>query len=204
MADPANRSHIIGEYFSQNEDLETRAKWIHEHLSAHHAAPTTRIWGDAAQRTDIVEINKEFRRLDSPYRVRAVLAERKLRRASVTKINNLLLRGALRVRRGIGELSKWNLRMSAAQDGRQVLGSRLLWEINNWRYPAPKDAGEDRQQQDPDDDTADGADMIAALRYAIMSRYPPSKRKSPKPPAENRNVDRGLERLARRYREGLG
>ena len=193
-ADRADRCHVLAEHFSQREDLETRAKWIHAHLKAHHASEQTRIWGDAANPTDIVQINKELRRLRSPYRVRPVLAERKLRKPSVTKINNLLHRGAMLIRRDIGEFSQWNLRASAATDGRPVVGSRLLWEINNWRYPIPKKPGEERQKQDPDDNTADGGDMIAALRYASMSHYHPTKLKKPKPKS-SRNVDTGLERL---------
>ena len=196
-ADPAKRSHLLGEYFSQLEDLEARAKWIHEYLQAHGAPDHTRIWGDAANPTDIVEINKEFRRLGSPYRVRPVLAERKLRRPSVTKINNLLHRGALLVRRDIGEFMAWRLRMNAASDGQQILGSRLRWEINNWRYPAPKDGMTEAQKQDPDDDTADGADTIAALRYAVMSYYQPPKRKL-KPKRKDPNIDTGLDELAAR------
>ena len=193
----AKRSHLLGEYFSQLEDLEARAKWIHEYLQNHGAPDHTRIWGDAANPTDIVEINKEFRRLGSPYRVRPVLAERKLRRPSVTKINNLLHRGALLVRRDIGEFMAWRLRMNAASDGQQILGSRLRWEINNWRYPAPKDGMTEAQKQDPDDDTADGADTIAALRYAVMSYYQPPKRKL-KPKRKDPNIDTGLDELAAR------
>ena len=196
-ADAANRSHLLGEYFSQCEDLETRAKWIHAYLTEHDAPDHTRIWGDAANPTDIVEINKEFRRLKSPYRVRPVLQERKLRRPSVTKINNLLARGALLVRRNIGEFMEWRLRMNAASEGRVVIGSRLLWEMNSWRYPAPKDPGEERQKQDPSDDTADGADLIAALRYAVMSYYTPPRPKRIEKPKDP-NVDTGLDDLNER------
>ena len=198
-ADRANRAHALGEYFSQREDLETRAKWIHEYLDRHGAPGETRIWGDAANPTDIVEINKEFRRLKSPYRVRAVMAENKLRAPSVTRINNLMGRGAIRIRRDIGQYMRWRLRMSAASDGRALVGSRLLWEINNWRFPAPKEPSEEAQKQDPDDDTADGADAIAALRYAIMSYYRPPKRPKRKQ-KKNRNVDTGLEELTERMR----
>ena len=197
-ADRAKRSHVLGEYFSQKEDLETRTRWIDAHLRAHHAPDTTRIWGDAANPTDILQMNKEFKRIRSPYRVRPVLQERKLRRPSVTRINNLLQRGALVVRRDLGELMQWRLRQSAASDGHQILGSRLLWEVNNWRYVAPKHGGDVAQEQDPKDDTADGADAIAALRYAIMSYYSAPKRVKPKPKRRSRNWDTGLEDLDRR------
>ena len=187
---------MLAEYFSQRESLEVRAEWIHAHLARHGAPPNTKIWGDAANPTDIVEINKEFRRLGSPYRCRPVLAERKLRRPSVTRINNLLHRQALVFRRDLGELMRWRLRMTAASDGTPMQGSRLLWEINNWRYVAPRvNLGEKAQPQDPSDDTADGGDGIAALRYGIMSHYHPPKRVKPKK-KQNRNIDTGLEELA--------
>ena len=197
-SDPAKRSHVVAEYFSQREDLQTRATWIHEHLDRHGAPPETRMWGDAANPTDIVELNKEFKRIGSPYRCRAVQQDRKLRQASVTKINNLLGRGALLIRKDVGSFAKWRLHQSAATHGRLVIGSRLLWEFQNWRYPAPRNLGEDRQRQDPNDDTADGADCIAALRYAIMSYYPAAPK--PKRPKRklNRNIDTGLEDLHER------
>ena len=195
--DHAKRSHVIGEYFSQLESLEDRAKWIHAHLDRHGAPDNTRIWGDSANPTDIHEINKEFARLGSPYRVRAVGREQKLRRASVTTLNNLFTRGALLVRRQIAEFQLWKLHLSAASDGRQMIGSRLLWEFNNWRFPPPKEPGVDAQKDDPDDDTADGADMIAALRYAVMSYYRPPKKERP-PERVDPNVDTGLEELAAR------
>lgn len=195
-ADPAKRSHVLGEYFSQCEHLDVRARWIHAYLMGHHAPPHTRIWGDAANRTDIFEVNKEFKRIGSPYRVRPVAQGSKMRRPSVTKINNLLARGALLVRRGIGEFNRWRLGQSAASDGKPVIGSRLLWEANHWRYPAPKDGGEQRQRQDPDDNTADGADMIAALRYAVMSHYRPPKVKR-RDRRKDRNRDTGLEEYDR-------
>ena len=198
-ADAADRSHVLGEYFSQKEDLETRAKYIHRYLKMHWAADDTRIWGDSANQTDLFQLNKEFKRIGSPYRCVPVLPERKLRRASVTRINGLLARKSLFIRRDIGEFMKWRLRWSAATDGHQVVGSRLLWEINNWRYVAPKDIGEEAQEQDPKDNTADGADCIAALRYAIMSHYRTPKMKRPPPKLKSHNYDSGLDEMRERF-----
>ncbi|HXJ65139.1 MAG TPA: hypothetical protein VNN79_15400, partial [Actinomycetota bacterium] len=42
-------------------------------------------------------------------------------------------------------------------------------EVENWAITAPKEG--DAQDESPDDDTADGADCIAAGRYAIMSQW---------------------------------
>ena len=45
--------------------------------------------------------------------------------------------------------------------------------MNAWAYTAPKD--EKAQNQSPDDNTADGADMIAAERYALMTWWQGAK-----------------------------
>jgi hypothetical protein len=64
----------------------------------------------------------------------------------------------------------------------------------HWGYPVPKEG--EAQEQDPDDNTADGADLIAADRYAIMSHLRPGKEKDEAKP-KDRNVDNSgkLERM---------
>lgn len=195
-ADRAERVQVLEEYFSQRETLELRAEQIHEILTSYGAPEDTRIWGDSANATDITEINEAFKRIDSPYRVVGVARENKLRTASVTRLNNLLTRGALLFRRELGDGMTWKLGQSAAAEGRTVAGSRLLWEVNNWRYPKPKerDGRIEAQKQDPDDNTADGADMIAGLRYAVMSWWKAADYEIPEEePVRQR--DYGLEQL---------
>lgn len=185
-ADRAGRAHVVGEVFSQRETLSTRAKKIHEQLERFGAPRSTSIWGDAANPTDILEINGALKLIGSPYRVRAVESENKLRSASVTRINNLLGRNALLFRRDLAQYQNWRLGMNASSEGQPMMGSRLLWEMDNWRYPKPTEVrGEEQaQKEDPDDNTADGADCIAALRYAVMSWWkaasfePPPKQRS--------------------------
>ena len=86
-----------------------------------------------------------------------------------------------------------------------MTGSRLLWEIRNWRYPDPRPG--QAQRQDPDDDTADGADLIAALRYAIMGslraakKYEPDR---PRSPHFDYQYDELMERLNRAERVARG
>jgi hypothetical protein len=103
----------------------------------------------------------------------------------------------------------------AASDGIPETGSRLIWELHRWRYPEPREGI--AQAQDPDDNMADGADAIAALRYMVMShlrRAPTEEERERRellakqmqagiphelrglPPARDRNTDYGLERLA--------
>src|SRR5690606_26932792 len=91
--------HRIDEYFSQREDLTTRAKAIHEMLTGYGCPDNLRIWGDAANPQDIMELNAAFGRIGSPYRVVPVAMENKLRSASVERINDLLGRLAIRFRR---------------------------------------------------------------------------------------------------------
>jgi hypothetical protein len=117
--------------------------------------------------------------------------ENKVRRASVERINELLDRHAIRYRRGVqryvsaipissasGEPAPisplWRVGYGAARPGIEMQGARLHWELKHWKYPIAKEGT--AQKQDPDDNTADGADLIAADRYAIMSwwsRVPP-------------------------------
>ena len=202
MVDHAGRCHLVNEYFSQKQNLETRAKHIHRVLEEWGAPPETKLWGDAANPTDINELNKEFKRLGSPYRCRAVRGESKARVAGTGLVNNLFQRGALMIRRGIGEDSIWYRGQNAASDGHPMGGSRLLYEIGQWRYETPKTDGK-AQGQDPVDDTADGADFCAALRYMCMSHYrPPKKNKTPKKPA-NKNRDKGYENMQKAMREKL-
>jgi hypothetical protein len=203
LADRAKRLHIPEELFSQRETLGTRASDIHALLERYNAPERTRIWGDAANPQDIVEINQAFKRMESPYRVVPVEHENKLRKASVERLNDLLGRTALLFRRDIGSGQEWRLGQSVASEGVPMVGSRLLWEMLNWRYPEPREA--QAQVQDPDDDTADGADMIAALRYMVMSWWSGAKFELPAPEPD-KNRDLGLERyladnLKRQLRE---
>ena len=202
-SDRAKRLHILGELFSQQETLTTRAEAIHHLLDKHDAPARTPIWGDSANPQDIMELNAAFRKMGSPYYVRAVAktsAEGKsFRAACVERLNDLLGRRALLFDRDLGKGQEWYKGASVASQGRMVKGSRLLWEIRNWRYP-DRQSGR-AQHQDADDDTADGADAIAALRYLVMSWWRAASF-TPPPKRAVRNRDTGLEeRLERIAKE---
>lgn len=191
LQDSAGRMHVVEEYFSQRESLDTRARWIHDRLTELEVPTNIKILGDAANPTDIREINLAFKRIGSKYRVQAVLQENKARAVSVTRVNNLLARGALLLRRDLGAHHVWYLGASSSRDGRKQMGSRLRYEIRSWAYPEPKDG--EAQKQDPDDNTADGADLIAALRYMVMTWLnPPKPEKKQK---VRRNQDTYYEKL---------
>tara|TARA_R110000824_G_scaffold241573_2_gene430311 strand:- start:3036 stop:4700 length:1665 start_codon:yes stop_codon:yes gene_type:complete len=205
-ADRAKRLHVLAEHFSQQETLTVRALAIHELLSRHDAPARTPIWGDSANPQDILEINAAFRKLGSPYVVRAVAKVstegKRYRAACVERLNDLLGRRALLFHRGLGSGQKWYKGASVVSRGRMVTGSRLLWEIRNWRYPVRQEGR--AQHQDADDDTADGADAIAALRYLVMSWWRAAAF-TPPPKKKVRNRDTGLEerldRIARSERQ---
>ena len=74
-----------------------------------------------------------------------------------------------------------------------------MWEQENWAFPNPLEGRS--QDQNPDDNTADGADFMAAFRYAVMSRLKPAKKPKRPDPAENRNRDGGYERMQKSIRE---
>lgn len=191
-ADRAGRAHVLDEHFSHREDLTTRAKALAQLLQRYGIEPGVRIWGDAANQQDIIELNAAWKRLGHSYRVMPVAAEGKARAASVERLNDLLGRQALLFRRGLGSGLTWRLGMDAAHDGHPVTGSRLLWEVQNWSYPEMAEGK--AQKQDPDDNTADGADAIAGLRYAVMSWWkgaavPEIPKKEPK------DTDDGLDKL---------
>lgn len=158
--------HRIDEWFSQRQNLTERAGAIH-HLCASYGIKRLTIWGDAANPTDIMELNSAWSRSGSGLRVAAVEMENKIRVTSVERLNRLLATHTIRFRRLDASQHRWMLGMNAGSAGVEMLGSRLEWEMQHWSYPIPQEGK--AQSQDPDDHTADGADMIAATRYPIMS-----------------------------------
>lgn len=181
----------VDEYFAQRlsgeSGLAERARAIHETCEFYGIPVEEKgipIWGDQANPTDIWEMNVAWkngwpvedeqgrpRHVTSRLRVVPVASENKLRKTSVERINNLLDTNVLRFRREVSYV--WRLGMNAGSEGVEQRGSRLVYEMENWSYPIPKPGEE--QDQDPDDSTADGADMMAATRYALMSVFGPTK-----------------------------
>ncbi|MCU1451397.1 MAG: phage protein [Acidimicrobiales bacterium] len=177
----------IDEYFAQRLEgeagLAERARGIHE-TCEYYGIPVEEkgipIWGDSANPTDIYEINLGWKngwvgddghQVTSRLRCVATMPDGKLRKTAVERTNNLLDTNTLRFRRGIAY--EWRLGMNAGSEGTPQFGSRLVWEAENWSYGIPK-AGEE-QDQDPDDSTADGADMMASSRYGLMSAFAATK-----------------------------
>lgn len=202
-ADTGGRAIRIGEIFSQREEAAVRAKRIHDLCELvgivkgdRLVVPRFPIWGDAANPQDIIEMNAAWRRgwrhprtgrhVTSPLRVIAVGPDGKLRKAAVTRMNDHLgARTLLYVRNvpvGVAKdgqavyagTESWLLNYNAGSGGTPTKGSRLTWELVHWAYPPPPEGKVD-VKQDPDDHSADGADLIAADRYACMSWWKPGK-----------------------------
>jgi hypothetical protein len=194
---PSGKIIRVAELFSQKENLKIRARKIHElcvSVGIDDPRPrTVPIWADAANPQDIAELNLAFREgweerdedgeetggwIKSSLRVIAVANENKARKNAVQRINKLLDANALLFVRSVGADHKWLLGANASQAGTETCRSRLMWEIDNWAVPVPKEG--EAQDDNPDDDTADGADLIAASRYALMSHL--RKAKEPEDP----------------------
>lgn len=184
----------IGEIFSQREELSVRARRIHELCELVGAVKRNElligklpIWGDSANPQDIMEINAAFkrgwrnslgRRVHSPLRVIGVGNDSKLRKPAVQRINDKLAERAIRYVRVLPRVhaldDHWLLGYNAGSGGIPQRGSRCIWEMNHWGYDSPPEGKVDLKEN-PSDHTADGADMMAAQRYALMSWWKPGK-----------------------------
>lgn len=185
----------IGEIFSQREELSVRARRIHELCELLEIVNRDKllvsrmpIWGDSANPQDIMEINSAFKRgwrlpngrhVSSPLRVVGVGNDAKLRRPAVQRINDKFAERAIRYVRIVPRVNAaddhWLLGYNAGSSGTPMRGSRCIWEMDHWGYKTPAEGKVDLKE-DPDDHTADGADMMAAKRYALMSWWKPAKR----------------------------
>lgn len=166
----------VDEYFSQRKgesgepvDLSMRARALTDLCAKYGIHSRILIWGDAANPTDITELNAAWVRQSSPLRVVPVGMENKTRITSVERLNRLL--GTRMIRFRALPPYRWRLGWNASSQGVEMSESRLEWEMAHWSYPIPQ-AGHS-QSQDPDDHTADGADLISSARYAIMSWWKP-------------------------------
>lgn len=208
VVDRAGRLHLVEEMFSQCETADKRAADLVAMCKPYLGGKgRMRIVGDAANPQDINELNlalgrvltDETSEISRRFRCTAVKAEAKARAASVDRLNSLFKRNAFLVRKELGENLSWRMGMKASSDGNLTLGSRWMYEANAWRYP---DSGDEKAQiQDPDDNTADGADSIAATRYAVMTHLRKASYTKPDRRRRTKNRDLGLEHLARRFRD---
>jgi phage terminase large subunit-like protein len=185
---------LVEEYFSQNEDADVRAKGIHTALKLWEVPDSVVIPADCADPTGIDDINAGLERLDSPYRIHAIDGKLKSKTAGINRLENMLNRGAFKVRRGLGADRVWRLGMNASAPGKPVMGSRWLWEIANWQYPKTPEGK--IQKDEPDDATADGADFMDGARYLVMEAYGPEEPKQrPKAPTLQERIRRELQAL---------
>ena len=202
----AKNLSIVHEYFSQREQIRVRAESLKATWEALGEPKRVRAYGDPAGAQDRVELNAALRRLRVPWRVMqaprgpldSIGRDKSQRVGMVTRLNMMLGAGALSFAHELDRGPGWRKGQHAASEGFPMQGSRLMWEIKNWRYPEPREG--QAQPQDPDDDSADGADCIAALRYLVSGYLKPAP--APKvEPKFDRNVDTRLERMAAAMKE---
>lgn len=167
---------IVDEMFSQNEDVDTRAKKIDDQLKS-YGVKDIDIYGDCADPDGLLALNQALERLHSPYQVIPVEARLKSVTAGILRVGSLFKRGALKVRRGMGKESMWYRGMSSSSMGQPVRGSRWIWEATNWQYAKAQDGKV--QTDTPDDATADGADMMDETRYLVMQWLGPVEEVKP-------------------------
>lgn len=188
----------VGEIFSQREELSVRARRIHDLCELlgivkgdKLLVPRFPIWGDSANPQDIMEINAAFkrgwrdgrsgRRIASPLRVVGVGHDAKLRKPAIQRINDKLAERALLFVRVLPRVARtdahWQLGYNAGSAGVPMNESRGIWEMLHWAYEIPPEGKVDLKE-DPSDHTADGADCMAAQRYALMSWWLPGKDRS--------------------------
>lgn len=183
----ANEHGVVfrwGEMFSQREELRVRAQALHDLCERVGIVRRDKmllrfpIWGDAANPTDITELNARWKEMGSPLRVVAVAQGLKIRKTAVDRINDRYGDSSLKLVRVPlipPGYDRWLLDYNASSPGEPMTGSRLLWEIRHWSYPVLEEGKVDLKQ-DPDDQTADGADLVASMRYALMSWWRPGRK----------------------------
>lgn len=206
VADTDANFLLVDEYLSQNEDVDTRAKEMHKRLRAWKVPDTIQITGDCADPEGIRELNEAFERINSPYRVYPIEGNLKKKEAGIARLESMINRGAWKVRRGMGADHTWYLGKNASRFGTPVNGSRWAWEITNWQYP--KTAEGKIVKDEPDDASADGADMMDGARYIAMSFFAADP--MPKPKRNLTQLERiqkeleDMDKVAEQAESGLG
>lgn len=184
---------MIDEMFSQNEEMPERAQKMHD-LLVSYGAPDIQIYADCAVPDDLLELNQCLAAINSKYYVLPVEMKNKNRAHGVARVGSLLTRNALRIRRSMGHGKTWFRNMSSNSKGHKVTGSRFVWEMAQWAYPVMPDGKV--QTDDPDDNTADGADMMDGFRYLVLQWLGPLA--LPEPEKAYKSIE---ERIAEEFRE---
>lgn len=181
VADTEGAFLLVDEYLSQNEDVDTRAKAMHQLLRSWRVPDSIMIPADCADPVGIKELNEAFDRIQSPYRVYPIDGALKRKQAGIDRLESMLNRGAWKVRRGMGADHTWYLGKDASRFGKPIMGSRWAWEITNWQYPKTPEGKVVKDE--PDDASADGGDMMDGARYIAMSFFaadaPPKPKRYP-------------------------
>lgn len=218
--DPMGRQYTVHEFFSAHETTQTRLGRLWQQLldvlpwlSTDPEREIT-YYVDTAEQQEILELNERAQEIGA--RLVFVALDQKLKAidAGVQRIRNQLEPSTLRatpphVKRARPEQgepliylfdtlhSAWVLYKPGMEndEGEPMEGSRLAWEFRHFRMK--KTGPNQAHSAGPDNNSAGGAHMLAAKRYASMSRLqPPGEPSAPR--------DEGpRERRAREHRERI-
>jgi hypothetical protein len=194
--DSAERLHVFKELWSSQETTDTRMQALVDELQGLGVPPEmVRIWHDPGGGVDTLDLQAAMKRCGwdgknvqagDKTSLRGTDNQRvRYRVASYQRVGDLMDRGQLLLAPDLSEGLEWHIGASAKQKGTSRRGSRLIWELKNLRYEEPK---EGRSQRDePSEASADGADMLAALRFIAMTVKP---RHRPLTTSEVQDMDR--------------
>lgn len=192
--DPDGDLVMIDEVFSQDETYDERAVRIDKQLRM-YGVKDILIYGDCAAPDDMRLLNEGFAKINAPWFCLPVEMKNKSRPHGISRVQSLIGRKALKMRRTMGQGVTWYVGKKSNSDGKPMHTSRWLWEMQNWSYPIMPDGK--AQKDDPDDDTADGADMMDGLRYMVMQWLGPVPMEAPRKPQQGVHalIARDLERI---------
>jgi phage terminase large subunit-like protein len=180
--DPKGRIYVPFEFFSQQENHSARAKALWEGVQQHVQLDDDDylvFYCDTANPQDIMELNSWSQSAGARIVFNSLAHGLKAREAGVQRVQEFLQ--PLTVRETPKEVKRPTpdkgepmlyffdtLDSSWVESDDRVETSRLLWEIRRyvWRQARRNDA----HPKDPDEKSAGGAHMLAALRYGLMAR----------------------------------
>lgn len=209
VLDSADRLHVVKELWSSQETTDTRMQALIDELRNLKVDPqNVYIYHDPGGGVDTTDLRAAMKRCGwegrlvqkgSKAAVKGADNQRvRWKLASYQRIGDLLARGQLLFARDLSHDLEWEIGASTKQRGKKKVGSRLIWEFKNLRYQEAKDGK--AQRDEPDEGTADGADMLAALRFVAMQVSP---RHRPLTQTEAEELDRQSAELSESFARTL-
>lgn len=180
--DPTGRTYVPLEYYSQQESHSTRITALWAKIQEIYPLGDDDyfvFYCDTANPQDIMELNVWAQKAQARLVFTSLEQGKKAREAGIQRVQEYL--EPVRSRSTPDEVDRPkpeagepmiyffdNLRSLWASDDEAISTSRLLWEMR--RYTWRKARRNEAHPSDADEKSADGAHMLAGLRYGIMAR----------------------------------